>query len=91
MDDPDTKQLAAEIERLEGEIERIEDRTNRGKTTLQIRSHDLHVQASSEDATLEEMSEILGDEMETLSKRALVGEYQKLEEEDLFMGLFDNK
>ena len=89
MENPDINQLAEEIERLEGEIERIEERHNKGKTTLKIRSHDLHVQASSEDATLREMSEILGDEMEELSKRALVGEYQKLEEEDLFMGLFE--
>ena len=40
---------------------------------------------------MEKLAVILSGELEEMSRRALIGEYQQLEKENLFMGLFDNK
>ncbi|QGA82111.1 hypothetical protein LC1Hm_1051 [Halomicrobium sp. LC1Hm] len=75
------------MEELENKVERLEDRTN-GKNQIEISSHDLTVQASSEEASMEELMELCSAEMENISKRALVGEYQELEREGLHSQLF---
>ena len=91
VDDPDTTQLVDHLERLEGKIERIEERQDTGRNTLELQSHDLRVKATSEDCDMEKLAVILSGELEEMSRRALIGEYQQLEKENLFMGLFDNK
>ena len=89
VDDPDITQLAEHLERLEGEVERIEERQDTGRNTLELQSHDLRVKATSEDCDMQTLAVILSGELEEMSRRALIGEYQQLEQENMFMELFD--
>lgn len=86
MSDSETK-----LDELEQEIDRLEDkveRTSQGKNRLEVKAYDLSVTVDSEEASLEELQEVAAEEMETLQKRALVGEYQQLEEQNLFGVIF---
>lgn len=79
------------IEELERELDRLEskvDSQNRGKNRIEVRAYDLAVSASSEEASMKDLQEVASDEMETLQRRALVGEYQELEEQNLFGAIF---
>ncbi|KAA9398503.1 hypothetical protein Har1130_03775 [Haloarcula sp. CBA1130] len=87
MPDSTTEDVEEKVEELENKVERLEDRTN-GKNQIEISSHDLSVQASSEEASMEELMDLCSDEMDRISKRALVGEYQELEREGLHSQLF---
>lgn len=83
------EELAHDVETLKEKVERLEE-NQKGKNRMTLTSHDISVRAVSEDTNLETMSEILSDEMEEMSKRALMGEYQTLEEENLFAQLFQD-
>ena len=55
---------------------------------LRIQACDLEVEAESNDESVEEMMEYLSPEMESLMRHHLAGEYEVIEEEDLFAQIF---
>ncbi|OYR57403.1 hypothetical protein DJ83_16900 [Halorubrum ezzemoulense] len=79
--------LEEQVDELQNKVERLEEQSQ-GRNQLEISSHDLTVQASSEEADMEELMQLCSAEMENISKRALVGEYQELEQEGLHSQLF---
>lgn len=90
MPDSETTEIEEQVEELESKVERLEEQSV-GKNQIEISSHDLTVQASSEEASMEELMDLCSEEMEKISKRALVGEYQELEQEGLHSQLFGGK
>ncbi|MDL0145975.1 hypothetical protein [Halobacterium salinarum] len=88
MPDTDSEtDIEEQVEELEDKVESLEDQSQ-GRNQIEISSYDLTVQASSEEAEMEELMELCSEEMERISKRALVGEYQELEQEGLHAHLF---
>ena len=55
---------------------------------LKITACDLEVEAESNEESVEEMMEYLSPEMESLMRHHLAGEYEVIEEEDLFAQIF---
>jgi len=55
---------------------------------LRIQACDLEVEAESNEESVEEMMEYLSPEMESLMRHHLAGEYEVIEEEDLFAQIF---
>jgi len=86
-DTTDDGELRDKIEELEDKVERIDERTV-GKNQIRIQAYDLSIDAKSEETGMKELLRMVSCEMESLTQRALVGEYQELEEEDLFFRLF---
>lgn len=87
MPDPD----GDKIEKLKKKINDLEediDNKTSGKNRIEVKAYDLSVTIDSEEASISELREVASDEMETLQKRALVGEYQQLEEENMFNQIF---
>lgn len=60
------------------------NKTNR----LHIKACDLEIEAESTSESVEEMMEQLSPEMESLMRHHLTGEYEIIEEEDLFAQIF---
>lgn len=88
MPDHDTDDLAE----LKDKVDRLEDRVERqsNKNQLELKAYDLQVKAQSEEASLYEIARVCSQEMNQLTERALVGEYQELEEQNLFLQLFED-
>jgi hypothetical protein len=85
MDDPDSENesLEASVQELENKVERLEEQ-NTGRNQIRMQAYDIQVQANSEDTSMQELASICSEQMDEMMKRALVGEYQELEREDLF-------
>ncbi|MDL0144124.1 hypothetical protein [Halobacterium salinarum] len=83
---PDTE--GDDLEELREKVERLEDRNRDGESRVEMEAYDLKVKISSEDATVEELTELASGEIEMLTQRALIGEYQELEEQSLHGRLF---
>jgi hypothetical protein len=75
--------LEEKVDELENKVERIDERT-KGTNSIEMRAYDLSVSMRSEEASMEKLAQIGSCEMEKLTRRALIGEYQEIEEEDLF-------
>lgn len=86
-----SNQEASEMQELREKIEELEDDVERktgGRNQMELEAFDLRVVANSEEASMEELAEICSEEMDSLTKRALIGEYQELEEQNLFGSIF---
>jgi hypothetical protein len=85
MDDPDSENesLEASVEELENKVERLENETQ-GRNQVQMQAYDIRINASSEDTEMEELMELCSTEMDSMLTQALVGEYQELEQEEMF-------
>ncbi|NLV09305.1 hypothetical protein GOC74_05090 [Halomicrobium mukohataei] len=79
--------LNEKVEELENKIERIDERTN-GSNQIRIQAYDLSIKASSEETGMRELLSMCSAEMEDLTERALIGQYQEIEREDLFGQIF---
>jgi len=79
--------LSRKVDELESKIERIDERTQ-GKNQIRIQAYDLSIDAKSEETSMRELLRMVSSEMDSLMTQALVGEYQELEEEDLFAMMF---
>lgn len=75
------------VEELERKVEQIDDRT-KGTNSIEMRAYDLSVSMRSEEAGMEKLAQIASCEMDTLMMKALVGEYQEIEREDLHSVIF---
>ena len=88
------QEIEEEVEELEQQIKKLEDRVdtveqNNSMNRISIQSHNIRVELSSEECDLDRMTEIASEEMSEREKQAIVGEYQVMEEENLFNSLFD--
>lgn len=85
MDDPESQNDSVEesIEKLEEKVEQLENQTQ-GRNQVQLQAYDIRVNASSEDTEMEDLAEICSSQMEHMMQRALIGEYQELEEQEMF-------
>lgn len=84
-------QSGSTVEELEDKIENLEnkvERNSQGKNRIEVQAYDLRVQADSEDASMEDLQGVVSEEMEKLQEKALIGEYQALEENNLFTQIF---
>lgn len=83
-------QNADEIEELRDKVDRLENKVERvnGKNQLELKAYDISVKAQSEEASLCELARVCSSEMDELTKRALVGEYQEIEQEEMFSVIF---
>jgi hypothetical protein len=79
--------LEEKVEELESKIDRIDERTQ-GKNQIRISAYDLSIDAKSEETGMRELLRMVSCEMDSLMTQALIGEYQELEEEDLFFKIF---
>lgn len=79
------EELEEKLEQLEQKIDNLENQThNHGSNHIEIRSYDLSVSANSSDCSMEKLAQICSAEMSKREKRALYGEYQELEEQEVF-------
>jgi len=83
MSESETEDLTEKVEQLESKVERLDERT-KGTNSIEMRAYDLSVSMRSEEASMEKLAQIGSCEMEKLTRRALIGEYQEIEEDDLF-------
>lgn len=85
MGDPDSTSESVEVskEELEQRISNLEDKAN-GSNRISMRAYDIQIQANSEEATMDELAEICSEQMDDMMRKALVGEYQEIERQDLF-------
>lgn len=83
MPDSEPEDLEEKVNELEDKLDRVEERTN-GKNQIRISAYDLTIDAKSEETSMKNLLRMVSCEMDSLMTRALVGEYQELEEEDLF-------
>lgn len=83
MSESETEDLNEKVEELEDKLERIDERTA-GTNRIEMRAYDLSISLRSEETNMEKLACIASSEMDTLMTKALVGEYQEIEEEDLF-------
>lgn len=74
------------VDKLENKVERLEEKTN-GKNQIRMQAYDLKIKASSEETGMREMLAMCSAEMDDLMQQALIGEYQQMEQEDLFSQL----
>lgn len=56
-------------------------------TKIRLKAYDLEVEAESEDASFQEMAEVLTEEFEQIRRDAMVAEYEELEQRELH-GIF---
>ena len=75
-------ELETEVEMLEDRIDNLEQRNSTNRITLQ--SYDLRVEMSSEKCDMETITELASEELRKSEKRALYGEYQEMEEQEVF-------
>ena len=80
-------ELEEKVEQLESKVDRLDQRT-KGKNRIKIQAYDLRIEASSEETQMRDLLRMVSCEMESLTQRALVGEYQELEQEELHSILF---
>jgi len=82
---PEGEEVSVEerIEELEDTIETLEQESQ-GRNQLEITAYDLTIKGSSEDTDMSELLKMFSSEMENLTERALIGQYQEIEREDLF-------
>lgn len=80
-------ELEEKVEQLESKVDRLDQRTQ-GKNRIKIQAYDLRIEASSEETQMRDLLRMVSCEMESLTQRALVGEYQELEQEELHSILF---
>lgn len=80
-------ELREKVDELESKVERIDKRTN-GSNQIRIQAYDLSIKASSEETSMRELLSMCSAEMEDLTERALIGQYQEIEREDLFGQIF---
>lgn len=85
---PDTDGEGESLEELREKVEELEDDFAKGRTDVEMEAYDLRVRISSEEATAEELTGLASTQIEMLTERALVGEYQELEEQTLHGHLF---
>jgi hypothetical protein len=84
MSESETEEdLNEKVEELENRVERLDERTA-GTNRIEMRAYDLSVSMRSEESGMEKLAQIASCEMDSLMTKALVGEYQEIEEEDLF-------
>ena len=85
MDDPESssESLEESVEELEQKVERLEDTTS-GRNQIRMQAYDISIQAQSEDTEMGELIQLCSDEMDSMLTQALVGEYQELEQEEMF-------
>lgn len=81
MSDEDCKPQNPSDDDGRGETEEESDENNH--TRIKLQAHGLSVEAESEDASFDEIAEVLTDEFDKIRRDALVGEYQQLEEKNL--------
>lgn len=84
---PDTTE-GDSLEELREKVEELEGSVAEGKSTVEMEAYDLKVRISSEEATAEELTGLASTQIKMLTERALVGEYQELEEQTLHGHLF---
>lgn len=87
MSESETEDLSEKVEELESKVDRLDQRT-KGKNRIKIQAYDLRIEASSEETQMRDLLRMVSCEMESLTQRALVGEYQELEQEELHSILF---
>lgn len=87
MSESETEDLSEKVEELESKVDRLEERT-KGTNSIELRAYDLSVSMRSEEASMEKLAQIASCEMDTLMMKALVGEYQEIEREDLHSVIF---
>jgi len=75
--------LEEKVDELESKVDQLDERTA-GTNRIEMRAYDLSVSMRSEEAPMEKLAQIGSCEMEKLTRRALIGEYQEIEEDDLF-------
>lgn len=82
-----TEQSESTVDELETKLENLEEKVERnstGKNRIEVQAYDLRVKADSEDASIEELQDVASEEMEKLQEKALIGEYQELEKQNMF-------
>lgn len=84
---PDTAE-GDSLEELREKVEELEGNVAEGKSTVEMEAYDLKVRIASEEATAEELTGLASTQIKMLTERALVGEYQELEEQTLHSHLF---
>ena len=88
MSDTETETDSQEVD-IENELENLEDRLDRiennsSMNRISVQSHNIRVELNSEDCSLEKMVKMASSEMREREKMAMVGEYQVIEEEEMF-------
>lgn len=86
---PDTTE--GDLEELREKVEELEDAKEElaeGRTDVELEAYDLRVKISSEEEDAEELTDIASTQIKMLTERALVGEYQELEEQGLHGHIF---
>ena len=88
---PDTTEgeedVQEKLDELENKVETLEEQSQ-GRNQLKIRAYDLTIEGSSEDTDMEDLLKMFSKEMESLTQRALIGEYQEIEDNSLHSQLF---
>lgn len=87
MPDTETETVEEKVEELEEKIDDLEEQAA-GKNQLEMEAYDLSIKASSEDMGMSELIDEVSTEMENLTERALIGEYQELENRSLHNQIF---
>lgn len=87
MSETESEDLNNKVEKLENRVERLDERT-KGTNSIEMRAYDLSVSMRSEEAGMEKLARIASSEMNEMMERALIGEYQELEQEELHSILF---
>lgn len=82
MPDSETTEIEEQVEELQSKVEDLEEQAQ-GRNQVRIETHDQAVEVSSEVTDIETLMELSSEEMEKVNKRALLGEYQVLEEQNL--------
>ncbi|GAA0274097.1 hypothetical protein [Halobacterium noricense] len=85
--DSDNSELHEKVEKLENKVERLDEQAQ-GKNQIRIQAYDLSIDAKSEETGMRELLQMVSCEMDSMMTQALIGEYQELEQEDLFSMMF---
>jgi hypothetical protein len=86
--DSDSCSDSSEAENLAEEMDDEQnEEDDHPRTKIRLKAYDLEVEAESEDASFEEMAEVLSDEFAQIRRDAMVGEYEEIEERGLH-GIF---
>ena len=71
------------LDELEDEVEELRGKLAEGRTDVKIELWDVSVQISSEESDIDHITDLAEDLTMMATERALVGEYQELEEQNL--------
>lgn len=88
---PNTEGEGDSLEELREKVEELEDAKQRlaeGRTDVELEAYDLKVKISSEEENAEKLTRLASAEIQMLTERALIGEYQELESQNLHKILF---